>query len=44
MHEPVEPTTENGWASWYCPDCEHECASDNPCNCCLDDEWAALAS
>lgn len=36
-HVEVEPTHDNGWASWYCRTCDQPCASDNPCDHCDDD-------
>ncbi len=38
-HDPIEPTAENGWASWQCRGCRTACASDNPCDCCSDDYY-----
>jgi hypothetical protein len=37
-HIPIEPV-DTGGASWLCPHCKQYCASDNPCDCCMDGWW-----
>jgi len=39
LHTAIEPTIENGGASWWCTEDNTPCASDNPCDCC---ELAAI--
>ena len=39
LHLEIDPTRENGWSSWQCPDCRTACASDNPCDCCSEGEY-----
>lgn len=36
MHIPAIPTYENCWSSYFCEDDGTHCASDNPCDCCMD--------
>jgi hypothetical protein len=35
-HIAALPSSDNGWASWFCEDCNQNCASDNLCDCCND--------
>lgn len=35
-HREVEPSVATGWASWWCVDDDTPCASDNPCDCCVE--------
>ena len=37
-HIEADPNANTQRASWLCPDCRQYCASDNPCDCCWNEE------